>query len=48
MSMLNPQQKEIINSLKGKTTDEQYEIISQEFNKAGITKEQLMTMKKYI
>lgn len=51
MSMLNPNQKELvnklnINSLNGKTTEEQAQKIADYCNNNGITKEQLENIRK--
>lgn len=41
MSMLNPQQKELVNSLKGKSKEEQAQYVADYCNKNNISKEQL-------
>ena len=40
MGMLNPSQKQLVNSFKGKTSQEQAEQIAQKCNELGISKDQ--------
>lgn len=46
MSMLNPKQKQLVNSLKGKNKDEQNQMIADYCNKNNISKEQLENIAK--
>ena len=46
MSMASPQQKELINSLKGKKKEEKAQLVADYCNNQGITKEQLETLYK--
>ena len=44
MSMLNPNQQQLLNSFKGKSKQEQAEHIAKVCNEKGINKEQLQTI----
>lgn len=46
MSMANPQQKQLINSLMGRTKEEKAQKIADYCNQNGITKEQLENITK--
>ena len=46
MSMLNPQQKKLVNSLQGKNKDEQNQMLANYCNQNGISKEQLENIAK--
>ena len=46
MSMLNPKQKQLVNSLKGKNKDEQNQMLADYCNKNNISKEQLENIAK--
>nr|DAH72022.1 MAG TPA: hypothetical protein [Caudoviricetes sp.] len=44
--MINPQQKQLVNSLRGKNRDEQNQILADYCNKNNISKEQLQNISK--
>lgn len=44
MGMLNPQQKQMLNSLQGKTDNEKAEYIAQYCNQHGISKQDLQNI----
>lgn len=46
MSMANPQQKQLINSIRGTSREEQAQKIADYCNNNGITKEQLENIRK--
>lgn len=46
MSMANPQQKQLINSMQGKTKEERAQKIADYCNEQGITKEQIEQLYK--
>jgi len=48
MSMLNPNQKQIINQFQNKNSQEQAEAIAKMCNEKGITKEQLQNIMNMI